>query len=113
MELLDYKHIKLYKIGLRKATIILNEFEVGIGTTKGILGFSKRGYILPIPVTAIQRPLTDYVFEQKNVIAPLRKGRDDNYYSEVVGCINRGIECELLPAGVRSKIAPQIQIIKM
>lgn len=108
LDLLDYGHVKLYKIGPKQATTSKNEFDIGIGTTKEILGFSKRELTLPVPVTAMQRTLSDYVFEQKNVIAVLLKERDADYYSDVAGCIASGIVRESLPEDVKRRISDSL-----
>lgn len=111
LSLLDYRHVKLYKIGPKRAATVKNEFDVGIGTAREILGFSKRKFPFPIPVTAMQRPLGDYVFEQKNVIAVLLKKKDADYYSEVVGCISGGIVRDSLPDSIKSRISAELTTI--
>lgn len=111
INLLDYRHVKLYKIGPKRAATIKNEFDVGIGTAKEILGFSKRKLLFPIPVTAMQRPLGDYVFEQKNVIAVLLKEKDADFYSEVAGCISGGIVRDSLPDSIKSRISMDLAVI--
>lgn len=111
LNLFDYCHIKIYKIGPKSVTTSLNKFEIGIGNQNVILGFDKREYFLPIPVTAMKRALSDFTFVQKNIIAVLKKKDAHKRYSEVVDCIASGIERESLPEEIRCKISEEVDII--
>ena len=52
-QLLDYRHVKIYKIGNADLIKEKNKFEVGLGNASGIIGFDRRKPLpaLPIPVT--------------------------------------------------------------
>lgn len=108
--LLDYRHVKIYKAGEADLVREKNRFETGIGNAGGILGFDRRKQppALPVPVTVMKRPLTDYVSQPKNVIAVLIKNSNSDYYGEVVGCVANGIKENVLPGEIQAKIMPSL-----
>lgn len=113
--LLDYRHVKIYKAGDADLIREKNRFETGIGNGGGILGFDRRKQppALPVPVTVMKRPLTDYVSQPKNVVAVLIKNYDSDYYDGVVGCVANGIKANVLPHKIQAKILPSLLMDKI
>ena len=87
-----------------------NKFEIGIGNNSGIMGFDRRKSFqtLPIPVTVMKRPLTDYVSNPENVVAILMKDKNAKFYDTVIGCVSKGILIDELPKHIQSKISKKI-----
>ena len=73
--LLDFRHCKIYRMGLVGLISEKNKFEVGLGNNEGSIGFDKRKKepALPIPVIVMKRPITDYVSKPSSVVAVLMK----------------------------------------
>ncbi len=105
-ELLDYHYVKLYMIGKKNLETLKNKFEVGLGNYQGIIGFDKRNLYppVPIPVTAMKRPLQDYVSNPMKILAILMKNKTDISYNTVVACVTSGIEVSDLPKYISEKI---------
>lgn len=106
-ELLDFRHCKIYKMGEANLITEKNEFEVGLGNNLGILGFDKRKSppALPIPVTVMKRPITDYAANPENVLAILMKEANSKYYDTIIGCVSQGLLLEDLPRHIQRKIS--------
>lgn len=105
-ELLDYQYVKLYMIGKKDLETLKNKFEVGLGNCQGIIGFDKRNLYppVPIPVTAMKRPLQDYVSNPMRIVTILMKNKTDDYYNTVLACVSSGIEVSDLPKYILQKI---------
>lgn len=110
VQLLDYRHAKIYKIGNADLITEKNQFEIGVGNYAGIIGFDQRKPrpALPVPVTILKRPITDYVSKPENVLAILSKDKNDKYYSTVVGCVSKALEVNDLPKHIQAKINPDL-----
>lgn len=104
--LLDYRHVKIYKMGDADLITEKNKFEVGLGNNTGIMGFDHRvpAPALPVPTTAMKRSILDYVSKPKNVVAILLKKNDEKYYSHVIGSVASGIKREELSVHIANKI---------
>lgn len=102
--LLDYQHVKLYKIGEKDLISLNNEFDMGLGNNSGIIGFDKRSINPPIPTTIMKKPIQDYVSNPKKVLAILMKNKTDTYYNTVVACVSKGIEVSELPKYISKKL---------
>lgn len=114
--LLDYRHVKIYKIGDADLIREKNRFETGLGNYFGIIGFDRRKQppALPVPVTVMKRSISDYVSCPKNVIAILMKDSGSRLYDTVVGCVSDGIKMSSLPEDIRAKIDPSLApVIKL
>lgn len=106
-KVLDYRYAKIYKMGTADLITEKNNFEVGIGNQNGILGFDNRlpAPSLPVPVTVMKRPITDYVSHPENVVAILMKKKNDMYYNTLIGCVSKGFPYEELPIAIQRKIS--------
>lgn len=108
--LLDYRHCKIYKMNEADIITQKNKFEVGLGNNAGIMGFDKRiaGASLPIPVTVMKRPITDYVSNPENVVAIFMKEKNGDFYDTVIGCVSSGILKADLPKSIQAKISEKV-----
>ena len=111
--LLDYRYVKIYKMGDADLIREKNKFEVGLGNTIGIMGFDHRvpAPALPVPTTVMKRSILDYVSRPKNVVAILLKKNDEKYYRHVVGTVASGIKREELPQHIANKIDARLNHI--
>lgn len=108
--LLDYRHVKIYKMGDANLITEKNKFEIGLGNREGIMGFDHRvaAPALPVPTTAMKRSILDYVSKPKNVVAILMKENNEKYYNYVVGSVSSGIKREELPLYIANKIDEEL-----
>lgn len=111
--LLDYRHVKIYKMGKTDLITEKNKFEVGLGNCTGIIGFDRRSDApaLPVPTTVMKRSILDYVSKPKNVVAILMKNNSENYYNFVIGSVAAGIKREELPTDIAKKISAELETI--
>lgn len=72
------------------------------------MGFDKRTSTLPVPVTVIKRPLTEFVSKPQKVVAVFSKGRYDVFYETLIGGPRKGLSLSLLPNRVRQKLSPDL-----
>ena len=112
-QLLDYRHAKVYKIGNADLVTEKNRFELGVGNYAGLIGFDQRKPrpSLPVPVTILKKPITDYVSKPENVLAILSKGKHDRYYDTVIGCVSSGLDVNTLPQNIQAKLSPSLSTI--
>ena len=57
---LDLYSAKMYKIGKKDLETLRNRFSMGIGNSQTIMGLDKRNQRLPVPVTVMNRKITDF-----------------------------------------------------
>lgn len=81
---LDLKNAKIYKIGKKDAGTMKNKFSVGIGNMQSLMGLDRRGRILPIPVTVMNRKITDFCSEIFDVFLVMTKDRTDIKYRNIL-----------------------------
>lgn len=107
-ELLDITKMKMFKMGASDLITLKNQFEIGLGNTRGIIGFDRRKEkpYLPVPVTAMNRSILEFVSKPQNVVAILLRDPDAAYYDKLIGCVTNGILLSDLPEDVRKKISP-------
>lgn len=109
-DLLDYKNAKIYKIGDADLISLKNKFEIAIGSIRGIMGFDKRSnkHDVAVPVTVMNRPLSDFVSHPYNVIAVFSKNEHDSFYDTLVGAISRRLLFDVFPDNIKRMIAPDL-----
>lgn len=107
--LLDYRHTKVYRIGNADLITLKNRFELAVGHGNGLMGFDQRSSTgLPVPVTVLNRSITDFVSTPQILVVVLAKSRGEKYYTRIIGCPNSGFPIAVLPEGIRKKISPDL-----
>ena len=81
---LDLYASKIYKIGKKDLGTIKNRFTMGIGNSLTIMGLDQRDQKLPIPVTVMNRKITDFCSEPCSIFLVIKKRIGEEKYSEVV-----------------------------
>lgn len=109
-DLLNYQHVKLYKIGDKDTETEKNKFKVGVGNDTGIMGFDlrKKPPSLPVPVTVMKKSITAYVTKPDKVIAVLVKERGKKKYEKVIGTVKNGLKIEVLPDFIKKKMGENL-----
>ncbi len=110
--MLDFRNSKLYKIGIKNLITEKNKFELATGNSTGILGYDDRKSnekALPIPITAMKRPISDYVSSMNTIMFILQKDPKEKIYSEIVYTIKKDLLKEIeLPIDIKEKIATEL-----
>lgn len=81
---IDLYSAKIYKIGAKDLSTMKNRFTMGIGNSLTIMGLDKRNQILPIPVTVMNRKITDFCSEPCSIFLIMKKKIGKDKYIEVV-----------------------------
>ena len=81
-EALDLKKAKGYKLGEKDLITLNNEFSMAIGNVQHIMGFDKRAYQLPIPVTVMNRSIYDFCSEVSTIFLIMTKEVASDKYSD-------------------------------
>ena len=81
---IDLYSAKIYKIGEKDLGTMKNRFTMGIGNSLTIMGLDKREQVLPIPVTVMNRKITDFCSEPCSIFLVMKKKIGEEKYSEVV-----------------------------
>lgn len=87
----DLKKAKAYRLGEKDLITMHNSFSMAIGNTENVMGFDKRSYYLPIPVTVMKRSIYDFCSEVSNIYLIMIKDRKDDKYSDVFYEITKDI----------------------
>ncbi len=100
-KLLDFCNSKCYKIGSKDLITKDNDFEMAIGNDSGIVGFDSRvspkgskeidKKHLPIPVTLLANPITQYSSNPQKIMFILQKEECDTYYKDIFYEIKNGL----------------------
>ena len=61
-----------------------NRFTMGIGNSSTILGLDRRDQILPIPITVMNRKITDFCSEPCSIFVVMKKKIGVEKYNELV-----------------------------
>jgi len=88
---LDLKKAKVYKLGKKDLITEKNKFSMAIGNKQNIMGFDKRTYPLPIPVTAMNRSIYEFCSAVSTVFLIMTKEVNANKYSNVFYEITKDI----------------------
>jgi len=81
---IDLYSAKIYKIGEKDLGTMKNRFSMGIGNSQSIMGLDKREQKLPIPVTVMNRKITDFCSEPCSIFLVMKKKFGEEKYQEVV-----------------------------
>lgn len=81
---IDLYAAKIYKIGEKDLETLKNRFSMGIGNSLTIMGLDKREQILPIPVTVMNRKITDFCSNPCSIFLVMKKKIGSKTYSELV-----------------------------
>lgn len=82
-EILNLKNAKVYKCGERDLVTMKNRFSMAIGNKQGIMGFDKRSYYLPVPVTVMNRSIYEFCSVVSNIFLIMVKSEKDDKYSDI------------------------------
>lgn len=81
---IDLYSAKIYKIGEKDLVTLKNRFSMGIGNTVTIMGLDKREQVLPVPVTVMNRKITDFCSEPCSIFLVMKKKIGVEKYNELV-----------------------------
>lgn len=81
---IDLYTAKIYKIGEKDLVTLKNRFTMGIGNSETVLGIDKRDQKLPIPVTVMNRKITDFVSKPYSIFLIMKKDIGEDLYSDLV-----------------------------
>lgn len=111
-DLLDFANVKLFKMGSSDLISLKNQFEIGLGNSRGIIGFDRRmdEPYLPVPVTVMNRSILEFVSKPQNVVAILMRKPGETYYDTLIGCINNGLLVSDLPVEIQKKLSPSLPV---
>lgn len=102
---IDLYSAKIYKIGKRDLTTLKNRFSMGIGNSQTIMGLDKRDQNLPIPVTVMNRKMTDFCSEPCSIFLVMKKKIGTEKYDELVYEKTKDIFSKIeFPDKIKSKI---------
>lgn len=78
---LNLKKSKAYKFGHKDLITLKNVFDMAIGNIQSVMGFSKRSYCLPVPVTVMDRSIYEFCSEVESIYLIMLKEPSDAKYS--------------------------------
>lgn len=81
---IDLYSAKIYKIGKKDLITLKNRFTMGIGNAQTIMGIDRREQVLPIPVTVMNRKITDFCSEPCSIFLVMKKRIGIKKYNELV-----------------------------
>lgn len=81
---IDLYSAKIYKIGKKDLETLKNRFSMGIGNSRTIMGLDWRGQNLPIPVTVMNRKITDFCSEPCSIFLVMKKKIGTEKYDKLV-----------------------------
>jgi len=81
---IDLYAAKMYKIGEKDLETLKNRFTMGIGNSSTIMGLDRRDQILPIPITVMNRKITDFCSEPCSIFMVMKKKIGIEKYNELV-----------------------------
>jgi hypothetical protein len=106
---IDLYSAKIYKIGKKDLETLNNRFSVGIGNEQTIMGLDKRGQRLPIPVTVMNRKMTDFCSEPYSIFLVMKKPKGVEKYNEIVYEKTNNIFSKIdFEDNIKEKIEPQL-----
>lgn len=81
---LDLYSAKMYKIGKKDLETLRNRFSMGIGNSQTIMGLDKRNQRLPVPVTVMNRKITDFCSVPCSIFLIMKKKIGFEKYDQLV-----------------------------
>lgn len=88
---LDLTQSKAYKLGNKNLITLNNSFSMALGNTQHILGFDKRNYYLPIPVTTLNRSIFEFCTQVNTIYLIMVKSVSEPQYSTIFYEITKNI----------------------
>ncbi len=88
---IDLKKAKAYRFGEKNLITLVNSFEMVIGNKQCVMGFDKRSYQLPIPITVMDRSIYEFCTEVCSISLIMLKSTSDEKYSEILYEITENI----------------------
>ncbi|MBD5493550.1 MAG: hypothetical protein HDR12_03980 [Lachnospiraceae bacterium] len=82
---------KMYKIGKKDLETLKNRFSMGIGNSQTVMGLDKRDQKLPVPVTVMNRKITDFCSEPCSIFLIMKKKIGVEKYNQLVYEITKDI----------------------
>lgn len=82
-DVLDLTNVKAYRFGHRDLITLCNDFEMALGNVQSVMGFSKRKYSKPVPVTVMNSSIYEYCSEVDTVYLIMLKEPSDEKYTKV------------------------------
>lgn len=80
---IDLTKAKAYRCGEKDLITLYNVFEMAIGNNQCLMGFDKRTYILPIPVTVMDKSIYEFCSEVHSISLIMLKKIGEERYSKV------------------------------
>ena len=91
-KMFDFKNSKLYKIGDVSTMSLYNTFDIATGNSEGLIGYSQPNpKSLPMPITLINAPISDYCKESYKIMFVLQKQIMRNKYRNCIYEIKKGL----------------------
>lgn len=81
---IDLYSAKIYKIGEKDLETLKNRFSMGIGNSQTVMGLDKRNQKLPIPVTVMNRKITDFCSVPCSIFLIMKKKIGVEKYDQLV-----------------------------
>ena len=82
---------KAYRFGEKDLITLLNSFEMAIGNIQCVMGFDKRSFQLPVPVTVMDRSIYEFCTEVYSISLIMLKSTTEKKYSRVFYEITKNI----------------------
>lgn len=102
---IDLYSAKIYKIGEKDLETLKNCFTMGIGNSKTIMGLDKREQKLPIPVTVMNRKITDFCSAPCSIFLIMEKKIGVEKYNQLVYEKTKDIFSKIeFPDDIKNKI---------
>lgn len=70
---IDLYSAKIYKIGKKDLETLKNRFSMAIGNSQTVMGLDKRNQKLPVPVTVMNRRITDFCSTPYSIFLIMKK----------------------------------------
>ena len=80
---LDLKKAKAYKFGEKDLITEKNKFSMAIGNKQNVMGFDKRTYFLPVPVTVMNRSIYEFCSAVSTIFLIMTKEVYADKYSNI------------------------------
>lgn len=81
---IDLYSAKIYKIGRKDLETLKNRFSMGIGNSQTVMGLDKRDQKLPVPVTVMNRKITDFCSAPCSIFLIMKKKIGVEKYDQLV-----------------------------
>lgn len=101
----DLYSAKIYKIGKKDLGTLKNCFSMGIGNSKTVMGLDTREQKLPVPVTVMNRKITDFCSTPCSIFLIMKKEIGVKKYNQLVYEKTKDIFSKIeFPSDIKNKI---------